>query len=1181
MVAHLSFSAIIACHSVWLTPALARPPAHGARRLSPATDGGVSPAWQQADPTPLRQGDVFESKITSTESRSFKITLTPGQYLRVLVEQYEIDLIVTLSDTDGKMLVEADSPSGVTGPEYVSTVAGQRGDYLLNIRATPGRVASGQYKVSVEELRPASASDGPRADAEKMLSEGRQLFAKGTKESRLAAIKKYDEALSYWKGDGDVHWQAVTLFSLGQFHRRLGEPDTAVKYFQEALALAPRLEAHDWRLIASALNDSGLAYAVLGEPVKAAEALDRALTMFQEKQDLRGQGSALNNLGFAYAKAGHAQDAVAYYEKAITFRRAESDRAGEANILNNIGGYFDSLGQPYTALDYYGRALSILKGMLEGGQLSDQERSVVNDRLASVFNNRAIDYDYLGEWQSALENYETALKYFHELGNSQSEAAALNNIGTLYSELGSPIEALESLEKSLKLNEEKVKDPNALSETLVNIGAIYVIQGKLSDASSYFSRALGLKTNDRRRAAALTNTGVVQMMRGDLRAAVASYDEAVKLERITADRRAEALTLLKRGEARGMMRDYGASLEDLGGALSLSKAIADPLVRASALRAAARVEREQGNLADALAHSGEALKIIEGLRTKVTSQQLRISYLATNQDYFETYIDICMQVYRQTGKPEHALAALQASERGRARSLVDMLLEGGDDIRQGVSSQLISSKRELHRRLNAKARAQVELLSGKHTEEQAAAVAKELDDLISEFDRVQAEIRKASPAYANLTQPPPPALQDIRERLLDEDTSLLEYWLGEEKSYLWIVDKMTITGHELPKRTDIESAARRLYESLTAQQPSPNESSETHRRRLAEAEGLYPSRAAALSSMLLDGAAEAGQLNRRRLLIVGDGLLNYLPFAALPAPASRSAPKPSAAQGVTAKRTDAKLLLEEYEVVSLPSITSVLLMRNDAKKRSGAPLSVLVFANPVFDPGDSRLQRAKRAQRPDAPSAAPANPPPPPVYQATRDGFDFRPLPLTLDEARSIKAAALRSTLMLGFEANRAAVSSLPPERHRIVHFATHGVLNETHPELSGIVLSLYDERGNRQDGELRLHDIYNLKLPSELVVLSACSTGLGRLVRGEGIIGLTRGFMYAGSPRVIASLWKVDDLATQQLMERFYKLMFKRGMSPAAALRQAQLEMWREQRWRAPYNWAAFVLYGEWRDIP
>jgi CHAT domain-containing protein len=165
-----------------------------------------------------------------------------------------------------------------------------------------------------------------------------------------------------------------------------------------------------------------------------------------------------------------------------------------------------------------------------------------------------------------------------------------------------------------------------------------------------------------------------------------------------------------------------------------------------------------------------------------------------------------------------------------------------------------------------------------------------------------------------------------------------------------------------------------------------------------------------------------------------------------------------------------------------------------------------------------------------------------------------------------------------GFQANRAAAISEELGRYRIVHFATHGLLNGEHPELSGLVFSLVDEDGKPQDGFLRLHEIFNLRLPADVVTLSACQTALGREVRGEGLIGLTRGFMYAGAPRVVASLWQVDDLATAELMKRFYQGMLKEGLRPAAALRAAQLEMAKQKRWASPFFWSAFVIQGDWK---
>jgi CHAT domain-containing protein len=183
-------------------------------------------------------------------------------------------------------------------------------------------------------------------------------------------------------------------------------------------------------------------------------------------------------------------------------------------------------------------------------------------------------------------------------------------------------------------------------------------------------------------------------------------------------------------------------------------------------------------------------------------------------------------------------------------------------------------------------------------------------------------------------------------------------------------------------------------------------------------------------------------------------------------------------------------------------------------------------------------------------------------------------------EAQAILSLAPRATSFaaLDFKASRATAISGELSKYGIIHFATHGLLNNKHPELSGILLSMVDEKGRPQDGFLQLSDIYDLNLPADLVVLSACETGLGRTVNGEGLIGLTRGFMYAGAARIVASLWKVDDAATAALMEQFYREMLTNGLTPAAALRVAQRQISQQKRWRSPYYWAGFVLQGEWR---
>jgi CHAT domain-containing protein len=272
-------------------------------------------------------------------------------------------------------------------------------------------------------------------------------------------------------------------------------------------------------------------------------------------------------------------------------------------------------------------------------------------------------------------------------------------------------------------------------------------------------------------------------------------------------------------------------------------------------------------------------------------------------------------------------------------------------------------------------------------------------------------------------------------------------------------------------------------------------------------------------------------------------------------------------------------LLVEHEIVNLPSASTLAVLRKELNDRKSVPKALAVLADPVFGTNDPRL----KSSSPQASGTQPENSN---INRralersATTANVSFNRLPFSRQEAEQILALVPTTERMQAFDfaANRAIATNPELQNYRIVHLATHGVLNSTQPELSGVVLSLVDEKGTLQNGFLQLRDIFNLNLPAELVVLSACETGLGKEVRGEGLVGLTRGFMYAGTPRVVVSLWSVSDRATSELMVKFYKKMLQDGLKPAAALRAAQIEMWQQKQWQAPYYWAAFTLQGEWR---
>jgi CHAT domain-containing protein len=393
--------------------------------------------------------------------------------------------------------------------------------------------------------------------------------------------------------------------------------------------------------------------------------------------------------------------------------------------------------------------------------------------------------------------------------------------------------------------------------------------------------------------------------------------------------------------------------------------------------------------------------------------------------------------------------------------------------------------------------------------------------------------------------------------------------VGADRSWLWALTPDTLTTIELPGRARIEPAARAVYEAFAARQRRPNESAATYSRRVERAQSLLARRSQALSQMLFGGIA--GRLNRdwrgRRLAIVTSDVLDYLPFAALP--------EPDADTG-RPRRAAARPLIASHEIVRLPSASVLAALRQEAQGRRPAPHAVAILADPVFDASDPRVAARPRPAAVHAASASAS-----PLLADHALGQAKLPrLPFSRAEAEAVASLAGARDLLdaVDFDASRETALSARLGDYRIVHFATHGVLDTERPSLSGLVLSLLDKSGKPQNGYLRLPDIYNMRLNADLVVLSACDTALGKQIRGEGLISLTRAFMYAGAPRVVASLWQVDDVATAELMKRFYAGMLKQGLRPAAALRAAQLDISRDPRWTSPYYWAGFVVEGDWK---
>ena len=641
------------------------------------------------------------------------------------------------------------------------------------------------------------------------------------------------------------------------------------------------------------------------------------------------------------------------------------------------------------------------------------------------------------------------------------------------------------------------------------------------------------------------------------------------------------------------MSRYEKAIEYYQQALAIARETKYRVGEAGSLYDLARADRALGNLPAARTHIEESLKIAESMRSDILSPESRASFLANVQSSYQLYTDVLMRQHRAEPTKGFDALAVETSERQRARSLLDLLAEAHTDVRQGMDATLIERERTLAKQLNDKA----QQLAQATKPEQAATLKQEVSQLETDLERAQVAIRNANPRYAALTQPQPLKLREIQAQL-GGDTLLLEYSLGEDRSYLWAISKDSLTSYELPKGELIEKSARQVYELLTARSINKRgESAPQRQERIAQAEAALPTAARELSQTIL--APVAAQLSNKRLVIVADGALQYIPFAMLPEPEKEfrvsgsefrvQNPKPLNPNSKLETR-NSKPLIVNHEIVSLPSASALAIQRSELAGRQPAPKMLAVIADPVFDRSDARFTTpATETGDKTLTQTIPSDDARSIEHLAENSGDKsgvttlrllVPRLPFTRQEATRLLALTPKNSSFgaIDFQANRATALDPALGQYRYVHFATHGLLDSERPGLSALVLSMVDAQGKPQDGFLRANDIYNLKLPAELVVLSACQTGLGKEIKGEGLVGLTRGFMYAGAARVVVSLWNVNDKATAELMTKFYEKMLKQGERPAAALRAAQVEMWKQKQWQSPYYWAAFTMQGEWR---
>ena len=1038
------------------------------------------------------------------------------------------------------------------------------------------RVAASEYSKKRKSIQRETSPPKNRRTGDDFLDDAVRLRSEWKEASLRMALQKYRSAMSWFQEAGVKVGLAKARLGAGEVLATLGKQDEALSQYRRGLQIIST--PGDTRLEVDILNR--VAEIEFDKGDRACEVhAQRSLELAEHANYAGGQASALNNLGLiAYGKSDLA-NAINYFNRALSLSGNEGNLAGQAEAWTNLGLTYGDSGSVNRAQESFERALAFARAA------GDRRKEA---RISLAF---ALVHTARTEWQQALDLYQRTVTLLRQFGDRVTLAVALNGLGSLYEELGEVSQSLANFKESLALSH---KMGHLGIETIVlrHIASAYAEAGHAPEAMRVYRRVIQIarvSRDLRAEAYALTDVGLIYESLGNFEKARGCYDRAVMVGKSLHHPRVQAYSLARLGTLYLRMNRPKEARTQQDAALALMKEAGDEAGEELILYNIARLKQHQGEIDSALADTHQIIQAAEAQRAEVLSSDLKASYFGSIHRNYELLIDLLMEQHTRQPTSGHAIAALEASELGRARSLGEMLTQARANLREGVPAGLLEKESVALVNLRKKAAEEMALRENRFTltrtrpregnsqaeklSQNARAldsVSQELTELTARLDQATTEITAKMPRkYASLLRARRASLKQLQDNLLDSDSLALEYSLGEARSYLWIIGPNSVTSHMLPGRSEINREAHAFYNALTSISKDRKDGAKPQRSR----SNLTTFNAARdkLSRTLLSPIE--GISSPKRLVIVPDGALEYIPFAALVEP-----------------KTNQPLVVA-HELAMLPSLSVLLEMREEISNRPSAPKTLAVIADPVVEEHDPRLTekqtgRGSRTRLPTVSTHRGLS-----AFEGVRDplvssvgvdeALNFVRLPFAAEEAAMLTTLVPESDRLVatGFDANRQMASSEVLSQFRIIHFATHGLLDFRHPSLSCLVLSRFDQKGHPQDGYFRLQDVYSMKVSADLVVLSACQTALGKEVRGEGLVGLTRGFFYAGAARVVASLWNVDDSASAKLMERFYrKMLGAEKMTASAALRAAQIEMMREKRWEDPYYWAAFVLQGEWK---
>ena len=988
-----------------------------------------------------------------------------------------------------------------------------------------------------------SAFETKKESVQNFEKDAEMLNKQWSSDSYRRSIELFSMASEAWKKLNNFQNYSKCLRETAKIYLKLNEFDNASRQLNKALELDGK--NNYWEARTEDLSLLSLVYLRAGKVKESKKLYKQALQLSQNSENPSIRAISLFSAAQYNYFYGNADETIKLFQETLSFAEQANDKILIAQSLLYIGYTNVKLGKTAISLENAQKALAIWE------EIDDVRGKAI------CYVGLGFIHTMTGQYQDALRYYKKGEELFPNDFEWLEKGRLFNGLATIYEEYHQfklaenyRLKALECFKKSKYLYGQLATLPTLANDVYLN--------GNFDAAKTYYGEALTLAYSLKdvyHLAYIKKDLGEIYLENNLSDKAIENFLEVEKIYQKLATKFPIVYELI--GKAYFKKSDLINAHLYFKQSFQIAREVKEISTESESLFNLAQISAIENNPDEALKIIQESLRLTENLYSDTDNTNFKSTYFSNVFDRYELYINLLIKMHKQSPNENYAIEALQAAEKSRARSILENLSLAEADFTKDALPEIVKREKEIRVSLNSKADKLTDLLSGNAAKSETDNLDNEINELNNELENIKADLKQKSPMYSAIKNPAPFDVGEFQKNILDDNSLLLEFSFGKDESYLWCVGKNEFSSYILPPRVQIETIVEKLRGLIASREMKQGEAIEDYQKRMAEAEADYQSGARELSNLLFGQIAD--KLSNKRLIIVPDGKLHYFPVAALPLPNSES--------------NDPILLTNE--TVYEPSAQTLLLLEK-SRRQSAATKNLLVFSDPIFTTDDARF--------------SPENKPVKTAETTSADKFRFveslnslMRLTASKDESDSIVSivGATESDVYSGFAANREQLLNIKAEDYKILHFATHGFTDEQRPELSGIILSRFDEQGQKLDESFRIHDIYGLNLNADLVVLSACETGIGKEVKGEGLMSLNNAFLQTGAKSVMASLWKVEDGATLELMKNIYGAMAGANLTPSQALRQAQIKLRRNPQYQSPFYWAAFTVQGDFRNVP